>query len=65
MYFNVDAGYRDTARMLVESGLTLAKNSKEIKTGGGVFTPGFALGEVLLKRLTTTGTEFGIKVVGK
>ena len=44
IYFPDDAGYRDTARMLVESGLTLAlTEEQELPTGGGVFTPAAGL----------------------
>jgi short subunit dehydrogenase-like uncharacterized protein len=38
-YFPTDPGYRDTARMLVESGLVLALESDKVKVGGGYFTP--------------------------
>ena len=38
-YFPTDPGYRDTARMLVESGLVLALDTDKIKVGGGYFTP--------------------------
>lgn len=60
LYFPTDPGYRDTARMLVESGLVLALNLKEIKTGGGVWTPAACQGEVLLNRLINTGCSFWI-----
>lgn len=39
IYFPTDPGYRDTARMLVESGLVLALQLDKIKVGGGVYTP--------------------------
>jgi short subunit dehydrogenase-like uncharacterized protein len=39
LYFPTDPGYRDTARMLVESGLALALDLDKIQTGGGVWTP--------------------------
>ena len=38
-YFPTDPGYRDTARMLVESGLVLALQSARLKVGGGIWTP--------------------------
>jgi len=63
MYFDVDAGYRDTSRMLMESGLTLVLNGKDLKCGGGVMTPGYALGDHLLNRLVKTGTRFATKIV--
>ena len=39
LYFPTDPGYRDTARMLVESGLALALDIDKITAGGGVWTP--------------------------
>ena len=38
-YLPTDPGYRETSRMLVESGLALALEGDKIKVGGGVFTP--------------------------
>jgi short subunit dehydrogenase-like uncharacterized protein len=59
MYFPRDAGYLDTARMVVESGLCMALHENDLPVrGGGFFPPGFALGDTLLGRLTTTGTSF-------
>jgi short subunit dehydrogenase-like uncharacterized protein len=60
-YFPTDPGYRDTARMLVESGLSLALEGDKIKSGGGVFTPAACQQEVLLQRLIKTGSSFEIK----
>eukprot|EP00599_Poterioochromonas_sp_BG-1_P007141 CAMPEP_0173148702 /NCGR_PEP_ID=MMETSP1105-20130129/9877_1 /TAXON_ID=2985 /ORGANISM="Ochromonas sp., Strain BG-1" /LENGTH=490 /DNA_ID=CAMNT_0014063407 /DNA_START=339 /DNA_END=1811 /DNA_ORIENTATION=+ len=60
IYFPTDPGYRDTARMLVESGLALALESDKLKGGGGIFTPGTCQGEVLLERLISTGSAFEI-----
>ena len=39
LYFPTDPGYRDTARMLVESGLVLALELDKVTAGGGVWTP--------------------------
>mmetsp|Transcript_19322 Transcript_19322/g.44713 ORF Transcript_19322/g.44713 Transcript_19322/m.44713 type:complete len:263 (-) Transcript_19322:183-971(-) len=60
MQFHCDPGYKDTARMLVEAGLSLALPSdKPLKSAeGGVYTPGACQGEVLLDRLLATGTDF-------
>jgi short subunit dehydrogenase-like uncharacterized protein len=65
MSFNVDPGYLDTARMLVESALALSlgnggkgKAAKKVEAEGGVYTPGACQKEVLLDRLLATGTEF-------
>lgn len=58
MYFPDDAGYRETARMLVESGLVLALNMDQLPpNAAGVLTPATALGEILLGRLMKTGTS--------
>jgi short subunit dehydrogenase-like uncharacterized protein len=63
MYFPRDAGYLDTARMVVESGLCMALQEDQLPvTGGGFFSPGFVLGETLLGRLTSTGTSFYSKI---
>lgn len=57
--FPVDPGYLDTARMIVESGLCLAHDSKKLgKISGGVLTPAACQGEVLLDRLVATGSSF-------
>jgi len=58
MVFYTDAGYRDTARMLVESGLCFIFNKEEIKVGGGVWTPATCQGNAIVKRLTDTGCDF-------
>lgn len=57
-YFPNDPGYRDTARMLVESGLSLALQADEITCGGGVYTPAACQGAVLRRRLEATGSSF-------
>lgn len=61
IYFPTDPGYRDTARMLVESGLSLALEGDKIKATGGVWTPATCQGEVLLNRLVRTGCAFEIQ----
>jgi len=60
LYFPTDPAYRDTARMLVETGLTLAFNSAQLEIGGGVYTPG-CLGNPLLQRLIDTGCYWKIE----
>jgi len=57
LYFPTDPGYRDTARMLIETGLLLALESDKLTIGGGVWTPA-CLGERLLDRLVATGCEW-------
>lgn len=63
LYFPTDPGYRDTARMLVESGLTLAFDLAKLPAhaSGGVWTPATCQGEVLLQRLVNTGCSFHIE----
>lgn len=57
-YFPTDPGYRDTARMLVESALVLALEIDKVKVGGGVWTPACCQGEALKDRLVATGSTF-------
>jgi short subunit dehydrogenase-like uncharacterized protein len=57
MYFRYDAGYRETARMLVETGLSIALAPERCIRSAGVLTPGACCPEVLLDRLLATGTE--------
>jgi len=59
-YFPTDPGYRDTARMLVESGLVLALQLKDVKVPGGVYTPAACQGEVLTQRLLDTGSSLQV-----
>mmetsp|Transcript_5113 Transcript_5113/g.10763 ORF Transcript_5113/g.10763 Transcript_5113/m.10763 type:complete len:409 (+) Transcript_5113:36-1262(+) len=58
MSFSVDPGYKDTARMLVESALVLALEGEKVEGGGGVLTPGACQKDLLLERLKETGTVF-------
>lgn len=58
MYCKVDAGYRDTARMLVETGLTLALSPEKCARQSGVLTPAACCGDELFQRLLRSGTEF-------
>ena len=43
--------------MLVESGLALALDEDKLTSTGGVHSPASAMGEILLERLKTNGTE--------
>lgn len=57
--FFVDPGYKDTARMLVESALSLSLDNDKLEDkSGGVLTPASCQGEVLLNRLVKTGCTF-------
>lgn len=59
MRFPVDPGYKDTARMAVESGLALSLETARLSSvPGGVLTPASCQGEVVLERLLNTGSSF-------
>jgi len=61
-YFPKETGYLDTARMLVESGLCLAMNKKDLPvTKGGFYTPSTSMGDALMNRLCKTGCMFASK----
>jgi hypothetical protein len=63
MYFPKCAGYLETARMVTESGLSLALEEDKLPSeGGGFYSPAYGLGSVLLKRLTDTGTYFASRL---
>jgi len=64
-YFPTDPGYRDTARMLVESALALALNHEQIDVGGGVYTPATCLKQVLIDRLVASSSAFEVATVSK
>ena len=59
-YFPTDPGYRDTARMLVESGLLLALEPEKTSKTGGILTPAAALGLPLIDRLCATGSSMEV-----
>ena len=63
LYFPIDPGYIDTARMLVESGLCLSLEEDIKKVPGGYHTTSSALGNTLLKRLCDTGSTWESKFV--
>jgi len=65
IYFPNDPGYVDTARMLVESGLSLALEEETKSVKGGYHTTASALGKTLLKRLVDTGCTFDCQIEGK
>ncbi|KAJ9443474.1 hypothetical protein DIPPA_55979 [Diplonema papillatum] len=57
LYFKTDPGYTDTARMLVEAGLTLALTEPAKLPGmPGILTPATGLGQPYVERLCSTGT---------
>eukprot|EP00943_MAST-04B_sp_MAST-4B-sp1_P007942 g7942.t1 len=58
-----EAGYEETARMLLEAGLSMVHEPllcPGIKCGGGVLTPAAALGENLIRRLNHVGIKFEV-----
>jgi short subunit dehydrogenase-like uncharacterized protein len=58
-YLPKDAGCLETSRMLVESALALALDEEKLPSStGGFWTPATGMGDVVMKRLTDTGTEF-------
>ena len=73
LYYNKDPGYLETARMVIECSLCLATSfvdndddndkTKTQITGGGFYSPGFALRKVLLKRLVDTGCYYELRVI--
>lgn len=46
-----DPGYGSTAKMISQSALCLAQDIDQATTGGGVWTPGSAMGTTLIQRL--------------
>jgi short subunit dehydrogenase-like uncharacterized protein len=64
MYFDKDLGCLETSRMLVESGLTLAMSEDKLSSSaGGFYSPAAGMGDVLLDRITQTGTYFQCRPV--
>ena len=57
-----DPGYGSTCKMITESALCLINDVDRTKTGGGVWTPGSALGSALVQRLEAkAGLTFSIE----
>jgi len=57
-----DPGYASTSRMISESALCLLNEVDRVQTGGGVWTPGAALGRKLISRLQArAGLTFAIE----
>lgn len=55
-----DLFYKETAKMIAESGIILALQDKQLKVKGGVVTPAFAFGSILIERLHKSGIQFQI-----
>jgi len=57
-----DPGYGSTCKMLAESAICLARDVNRDMTGGGVWTPGAAMGMTLVQRLEkNAGLTFELK----
>ncbi len=57
-----DPGYGCTSKMIGESAMCLARDVGGDRTGGGVWTPGAAMGEALIKRLeANAGMKFALE----
>jgi short subunit dehydrogenase-like uncharacterized protein len=55
-----DPGYGETAKMIGESAVCLAKDGDAIAKAGGVLTPGACMGMRLLERLRSAGMTFEV-----
>ena len=67
LYFPTDPGYRDAARMLAETALTMILDEKDarVSPNGGVLTPSAACGSALLDRLVASGCEYSVGADGQ
>lgn len=59
--FNGDGGYRQTAKFIAESAISLALDGSSLPQTYGVLTPSTAMGDVLLNRLRKQGVDFYVK----
>jgi short subunit dehydrogenase-like uncharacterized protein len=55
-----DPGYSETAKMVAEAALALAKDRAELPPYVGVLSPAAAMGDVLLTRLQNAGIVFEV-----
>lgn len=60
-----DPGYTETSKMVAESALCLVLQRKALLRKGGVLTPSYAFGSVLVQRLQTAGIDFKVEKVGE
>ncbi len=63
LYFPNDPGYVDTARMLVETGLSISLRKDIEQVKGGYHTTASCSGDILLKRLLDTGSVFNMEIL--
>ena len=59
-----DPGYSETAKMLSESAVCLAKDGDAIRREGGVLTPASCMGMRLVERLRDAGMTFEVNKAG-
>jgi short subunit dehydrogenase-like uncharacterized protein len=59
-----DPGYGETAKMLSESAVCLAKDGDAVPKRGGVLTPGSCMGMRLVERLRAAGMTFDVEKRG-
>ncbi len=57
-----DPGYRQTAKMIAETAVSLALDKDSLPLTYGVLTPASALGSVLRQRLNARGMDFYLDV---
>ena len=55
-----DPGYGETAKMLAESAMCLARDADALPKRAGVLTPASAMGDRLLARLRAAGMVFDV-----
>jgi short subunit dehydrogenase-like uncharacterized protein len=60
-----DPGYGETAKMLSEAALCLAKDGDAVPRRGGVLTPGSCMGMRLVERLRDAGMTFDVEDASK
>lgn len=53
-----EPGYEETAKMVSESAICLARDRKKLNTQAGVFPPAVVFGSTLIDRLNATGLRF-------
>eukprot|EP00743_Colponemidia_sp_Colp-15_P003523 GILK01003801.1.p1 GENE.GILK01003801.1~~GILK01003801.1.p1 ORF type:complete len:424 (+),score=78.99 GILK01003801.1:109-1380(+) len=54
-----DPGYDESAKLIAEAALGLIHDRTKMRTQGGVVTPAFAFGKVLIERLKAAGIKIG------
>lgn len=57
---NRDGGYWSTSRLILETGLCLAREEEGTRSGGGVMTPAAAAGLALIERLKKAGYDWEV-----